>query len=162
MSLNYNSDIPFIKSLHLEAQIRLMIINEGVNGGDVSCTCGSWHAEQKEPTVFSGAFLPFLLLLDTLNREITEINFGDEKKSGSYWISLRSYLNMVLVDSLSRLGSKLMPEALALWLHREFMMCRHDDLGRHSYLKLMRSNGLQPFQPDIFILGFNFFLLPVH
>jgi hypothetical protein len=95
---------------------------------------------------------PFLLLLQCLNFELTEAS-QDKRNDIIYWKSLRLYLNTLIDRTLEDFDSGRSPMALSHWLQRELMLCRHDNNGRQEYLDVVISNGLQPYDMDVFAFG---------
>jgi hypothetical protein len=102
---------------------------------------------------FHSGFLAFIRLLCLLNTEITQTCSKEKKTNQIYWTSLRVYLNNLLENTLTALSKNQRPMALGCWLHREFMLCTHDESGRREYHRLMEKNGIQPYSTDIFELG---------
>lgn len=107
---------------------------------------------------FPGAFYAFIKLLYCVNMELTCTWSMENKKDQGYWISLRAYLNDLLENTLTALEKNQRPMALRCWLHREFMLCRHDEAGRKEYLKLMKKKRIRPYSVDIFEFGEMFVL----
>jgi hypothetical protein len=140
-------DLPFPKlpkKSHLQSQttIDILLYDRAV----VRCTWsnGSGSVDIPRP------FLPFLVFLNCLNSELSNMGSDNHEK---YWRGLRVYLNHLIDETMSHLQAQTEPKAITCWLQREFLMCRHDENGRNGYLRLTRSNGLQPYRADIFMLG---------
>ncbi|KAI9449564.1 hypothetical protein HD554DRAFT_2181017 [Boletus coccyginus] len=137
-------DIPFPSATVLSAELEMY----GVSKDDLLVTC---HTLERTWT-FPRPFHAFITLLLNINNEITGTWAAENRKDRIYWTSLRAYLNDLLENTLTALQAKRRPTALARWLHREFMLCRHDEAGRREYLRLMKNNGIAPYSVDMFEL----------
>lgn len=149
-----NGDTPFFH----ESTLQKPFVLHGISRDERLVTC---HVSEMSYR-FPRPYLVFIKLLLLVNDEITGTWENEDEEDQVYWISLRAYLNMSLQNTLTCLNEKQCPMALTCWLHREFMLCRHDDAGRREYLELMEQNGIEPYSLDIFELGESFFFLSCH
>lgn len=139
------SDVPFL----LQATLSDALEMYGVSRDEHLVTC---HVSERSRT-FPRPFHAFIKLLQYVNDEITQTWRKEKKRDRVYWASLRTYLNDLLENALTALEENRRPMALECWLHREFMLCRHDEAGRREYLELMEKHGIAPYSVDIFELG---------
>ncbi|KAG6370112.1 hypothetical protein JVT61DRAFT_9026 [Boletus reticuloceps] len=139
-----HADIPFHHKENLEDALKI----KGVSRTDHVITC---HLSQRTYT-FPRPYQAFIKLLMQVNNEITDTWSSETEEDRVYWTSLRAYLNVLLQNTLSVLKARRQPMALECWLHREFMLCRHDEAGRREYQQLMENNGMVPYMENIFEL----------
>lgn len=140
-----NSDIPFPHQAALEDPLKV----HGVSWNEQWVTCHMSERTFKFPRPYHS----FISLLLYINSEITQSWEKENEEDQVYWISLRAYLNHLLQNTLTVFKEKQPPMALACWLHREFMLCHHDEAGRREYLSLMEMTEIAPYSVDIFELG---------
>lgn len=150
-----NLDIPFInqrnrKKLELDQKLDLVISGADETSDVVGCSCGRGTDSVAVPK----PMMPFLFLLDALNSEISHLKLESEPDR-LYWISLRTYLNGVMQNTLENFHSCKIPHPLICWLFREFSRFKHDRKSRRSYEKTMKNHNLEPYDLDIFALGEN-------
>lgn len=140
--------IPFTDSDNV-LEVVLTIYNTRIQGTTVSCM---WLPSAGR-AVFHSFFLPFIALLNSLNEEISVLNFEKMKtQDACYWLSYRKYLNSVLLNTLENFQKHEEPVAFAHWLCREFFMKKHDENGRKEYRSLMENQGIKPYIMDPFKL----------
>ena len=138
-------DPPFCSESMLQEPMEL----HGLSRDDCFVTCHVSQVAYRFPT----PYLAFIELLSLVNTEITSSWENEDQEDQVYWISLRTYLNKVLQSTLMSLREKRHPMALTCWLHREFLLCRHDGAGRREYLALMKGKKIAPYSVNIFELG---------
>ncbi|KAH7904429.1 hypothetical protein BJ138DRAFT_1106836 [Hygrophoropsis aurantiaca] len=142
-------DVPFLVC-ELKAPLPDLLVMHGLSI-DVDAGLMTCHiSDSDESFTFHRAFFSFIIFLNCVNSEITQTWTKEKKKDKAYWISLRAYLNLLLKNTLLALNNKEKPTALFCWLHREFLLCCHNEKGRKEYLKLAHKHGITPYSVDTF------------
>lgn len=146
----YMDPFPFIYSDATDDLQEASVIKDVLIDNDsISCKWPSFI----EPVIFHLQFYPFLLLLMTLNAEISTVDWNTiQENDAHYWKSCRTFLNALLSDTIEKLQKLKEPVALAHWLQREFFMKRHDNNGRKAYQELMNQQGIGLYSIDPFQL----------